>query len=103
MFLATIGDEEELNPRQREECMRRTTQSRPAHQAFLEGILLLLTSMFLLLSRLWRKKTVVPCGTGVPRVGGSTARVGDCYIWAEIEYLDSASDYREFLPSNRLS
>ena len=83
--------------------MRRTTQSRPAHQAFLEGILLLLTSVLLLLSRLWRKQTVDPGVTGVPRVGGSTTRVGDCYIWAEIEYLDSASDYREFLPSNRLS
>lgn len=25
-------------------------------------------------------------------------RVGDCYIWAEIHYLDSATDYRECLP-----
>jgi hypothetical protein len=24
--------------------------------------------------------------------------VGDCHIWAEINYLDSANDYREFLP-----
>jgi len=25
--------------------------------------------------------------------------VGDCYLWAEISYLDSPTDYREFLPS----
>jgi len=25
-------------------------------------------------------------------------RVGDCYIWAEIQYLDSSTDYRECLP-----
>ena len=28
-------------------------------------------------------------------------RVQDCYIWAEIHYLDSATDYREYLPSPR--
>jgi hypothetical protein len=27
--------------------------------------------------------------------GGATSHVGDCYIWAEIYYLDSATDYRE--------
>jgi len=83
--------------------MRRTTQSRPAHEAFFEGMFLLFTSMLLFLSRLWRKQTVIPGGTAAPRIGGSTTRVGDCYIWAEIQYLDSASDYREFLPSGRLS
>lgn len=25
-------------------------------------------------------------------------QVSDCYIWAEIYYLDSPTDYREFLP-----
>jgi hypothetical protein len=33
-------------------------------------------------------------------VGGTCFRVGDAYIWAEIRYLDSASDYREYLPQN---
>jgi hypothetical protein len=28
----------------------------------------------------------------------SSYRVGDCYIWSEIQYLDSASEYRECLP-----
>ena len=27
----------------------------------------------------------------------SSFRVGDCYIWAEIQYLDSGTDYREYL------
>lgn len=27
----------------------------------------------------------------------SSFRVGDCYIWSEINYLDSATDYRECL------
>lgn len=35
-------------------------------------------------------------------IGGATTHVGDCYIWAEIYYLDSATDYREYLlPSIR--
>jgi len=34
------------------------------------------------------------------QIGGATTHVGDCYIWAEIYYLDSATDYREcLLPS----
>ena len=34
----------------------------------------------------------------------STAfRVGDCYIWSEINYLDSSTNYREFLPANEKS
>jgi hypothetical protein len=28
---------------------------------------------------------------------GATSYIGDCYVWAEIYYLDSTSDYREFL------
>jgi len=33
------------------------------------------------------------------QTGGATSHVGDCYIWAEIYYLDSVSDYREYLGS----
>jgi hypothetical protein len=29
---------------------------------------------------------------------GHEFRVGDYYVWAEIHYLDSATDYRECLP-----
>jgi hypothetical protein len=32
------------------------------------------------------------------KIGGKFAHVGDCYVWAEIYYLDSLTDYREFLP-----
>jgi hypothetical protein len=32
------------------------------------------------------------------KMGGEVAHVGDCYVWAEIHYLDSSTDYREFLP-----
>lgn len=30
---------------------------------------------------------------------GVVCHVGDCFIWAEIYYLDSLTDYRECLPS----
>ena len=33
-------------------------------------------------------------------IGGNGSHVGDCYVWAEINYLDSATDYREFLLCN---
>lgn len=33
------------------------------------------------------------------QIGGTGIHVGDCYVWAEIHYLDSPTDYREFLPS----
>jgi hypothetical protein len=36
------------------------------------------------------------------KTGGTAIHVGDCYIWAEIYYLDSPTDYREFLPNNDL-
>lgn len=36
-------------------------------------------------------------------IGGNGSHVGDCYVWSEINYLDSATDYREFLTSNALS
>jgi len=26
--------------------------------------------------------------------------IGDCYVWAEIYYLDSRTDYREYLPQH---
>ena len=29
---------------------------------------------------------------------GREFRVGDCYVWSEIHYLDSTTDYREYLP-----
>jgi hypothetical protein len=35
-----------------------------------------------------------------PQIGGTGIHVGDCYVWAEIHYLDSPTDYREFLPCN---
>jgi hypothetical protein len=31
------------------------------------------------------------------RVGGSAFHVRDCYVWAQIYYLDSPTDYREYL------
>jgi hypothetical protein len=33
-------------------------------------------------------------------IGGITAHVGDCFVWAEIQYLDSPTDYREYLPTH---
>lgn len=35
------------------------------------------------------------------QIGGTPVRVTDCYIWAAIYYLDSSSDYREYLPYSR--
>ena len=34
-------------------------------------------------------------------IGGEAIHVRDCYIWAEIHYLDSPSDYREYLPKDQ--
>ena len=31
------------------------------------------------------------------KLGGYSVHVGDCYIWSEIYYLDSPTDYRECL------
>jgi hypothetical protein len=36
-------------------------------------------------------------------IGGNGFHVRDCYVWAEINYLDSPTDYRELLTSNALS
>ena len=33
-------------------------------------------------------------------IGGTAAHVGDCFVWAEIHYLDSLTDYREYLPNH---
>jgi hypothetical protein len=31
-------------------------------------------------------------------IGGEAIHVRDCYVWAEIYYLDSPTDYREYIP-----
>jgi hypothetical protein len=33
-------------------------------------------------------------------IHGEGIHVGDCYVWAEISYLDSPTDYREHLPKH---
>ncbi len=33
---------------------------------------------------------------------GQEFRIRDCYVWSEIHYLDSATDYREYLPQNSM-
>lgn len=33
---------------------------------------------------------------------GKEFHVRDCYVWFEIHYLDSATDYRECLPQNEI-
>ena len=35
-------------------------------------------------------------------IRGEAIHVGDCYVWAEIYYLDSPTDYREYI-SNHVS
>jgi hypothetical protein len=40
-----------------------------------------------------------------PRVNGESEggiRIGDCYVWAEIYYLDSPTNYRDYLPQDRV-
>jgi hypothetical protein len=32
------------------------------------------------------------------QIGGESVHIRDCYVWAEIYYLDSQTDYREYLP-----
>jgi len=32
------------------------------------------------------------------RTGGTAVHVGDCYTWTAIQYLDSPTDYGEYLP-----
>lgn len=38
--------------------------------------------------------------TNHKQIGGETVHVSDCCVWAEISYLDSPTDYREYLPQN---
>lgn len=32
------------------------------------------------------------------QIGGEPVHIRDCYVWTEIYYLDSKTDYREYLP-----
>src|SRR5882762_8348906 len=34
-------------------------------------------------------------------MGGTTVHIGDCYVWASIYYLDSSTDYREYIQAVR--
>src|ERR1700704_6242446 len=34
------------------------------------------------------------------RIGGGNVHISDCYVWAEIYYLNSTSDYREYISRN---
>ena len=38
----------------------------------------------------------------IPReeIAGEGIHVRDCYVWTEISYLDSSSDFREYLPQD---
>jgi hypothetical protein len=35
-------------------------------------------------------------------IGGQAFHVGDCYIWSSIYYLDSPTNYREYLPHHNV-
>lgn len=48
------------------------------------------------------RKGVAVGSSNHSRVGGSSFHVSDCRIWAEIHYLDSLTDYREYLPVGSL-
>ena len=37
------------------------------------------------------------------QIGGEAIHIGDCQVWVEIYYLDSQTDYREYLPQKRVS
>ena len=37
------------------------------------------------------------------QIGGEATHIGDCQVWVEIYYLDSQTDYREYLPQKRVS
>ncbi len=36
------------------------------------------------------------------QIGGEATHIGDCQVWVEIYYLDSQTDYREYLPQKRV-
>ena len=40
--------------------------------------------------------------TRTTKIGGNAFHIRDSYVWAEIHYLDSPTDYREYLPHNQL-
>jgi hypothetical protein len=35
-------------------------------------------------------------------VGGNSVHISDCFIWSEIYYLDSTTNYREYLPEPQI-
>ena len=37
------------------------------------------------------------------KLGGEAFHIRDCHVWAEIQYLDSPTDYREYLPQGTTS
>jgi len=36
------------------------------------------------------------------QTGGLAIHVKDCYVWAEIQYLDSTTNYREYLHASNV-
>ena len=36
-------------------------------------------------------------------IGGQPVHIRDCYVWAEIYYLDSPTNYREHLPAQAVA
>jgi len=36
------------------------------------------------------------------QIDGEATHIGDCQVWVEIYYLDSQTDYREYLPQKRV-
>lgn len=40
--------------------------------------------------------------TDPEEIGGETIRIGDCFVWSEIYYLDSPTDYCEYIPNGKL-
>lgn len=56
--------------------------------------------------RKWRSNcpslmvTIMANKTQSERDGGYEFHVADCYVWAAIYYLDSPTNYREYLPAN---
>ena len=36
------------------------------------------------------------------QIGGDETHIGDCQVWVEIYYLDSQTNYREYLPQKRV-
>src|SRR5580693_553297 len=49
----------------------------------------------------WTPSTSMDAQRPEEQIGGTPVRVTDCYTWVAIYYLDSPTDYREYLPHNR--